>query len=348
MSTNGSSLESRTLETLLGVADWGSHDIPQAPSMDWIDDPDTSTLASLLEVADRGRYGRATRGVPWRRGHELAIVGWGGVFDRSGRRVTITAGPMQSYVQTHRSVNIAADETFVCDQDLSITVGAPPADEESDTGTSSDGSDTGTTTDEALAGVAWGNETVRVGGDMHWKYHDRKLTVHGAVNRVWLGGITRFVGMEGIICAGAFVRTLAGLSTTLGAVASGDVYGGCVRTSGARTVIAGLNYRSMDSGAWSCGTYSRLTSSTIVPVAPSPNAAAASMLAKAAKVGLGVMPFADIALGMLGLLLMPLKLLWALINKARGIPPKPPTVAPRMLTRTVGAGTAVTTSEVHT
>lgn len=339
MSTGGSDLESKTVDSLRELADWSKHYTPPASSAEWTDDPSSSTLASLLEIADRGRYGHARHGLPWTRGQKLEITGWGGVFDRSRRRVTIAAGPMTSSVTTHRSVDIAGDDTLVCDQDLAITVGAPPTDDESDTET---------TPNEALADVAWGNDTVRVNGDMHWKYHDRSMTIHGTVNRVWLGGITRIVGMEGIICAGAFARTLAGASVTLAALAAGDVYGGCARTSAARTAVAGFGYRSMDSGNWASGAYTRTTSITLVPVASSPNAIQKSLKSKAAKVGLAVCPHFEIVAGVLGLAAAPFQILWGLIQKARGVEKKPPAIAPRMLTRTVGTASAVTTSEVHT
>ena len=340
---SGSGLDRKTMESLDSLADWSRYDLPVVWSSPWEDDGDT-TLSSLLAVADRGKYGVAKKGVPWESGHKLDIQGWGGVFNRERSRVVISPGPHQTYVQTNRTIDIGEDDSFTADGDVAVSIFGPPETEVNEDGTS-------TPLDTAIADTQWGKEELVVNGDMTWRFHEKKINMTaGGVNRIWLGGITRFIGMEGIICAGAHSRILAGAAVTMAGLASGDVYGGCARSAGVRLYLAGLGYRSMDVGEWMTASYIRQGNTTLVPAvgSTSPNMVKSSMASKAARIAAGVLPFVDILGGLAGLAMMPLMLLLALVNKLRGKPPKPVAAAPRVFNRTVGGSTVVRNSQLVT
>ena len=332
-----------TTKSLRSLADWGQYGLPAVESSPWQDDGET-TLSSLLAVADRGQYALAKNGVPWESGHTLEIKGWGGVFSRERSRVMISPGPHQTHVQTNRTIDIDEDYSFTADRDVAISISGPP-----ETAVNEDG--TSTPLDAAIVDTQWGKDELVVNGDMTWEFHDHNINIiGGGVNRVWHGGITRLVGMEGIICAGAYARIVAGAAMTMAAVASGDVYGGCVRTSGARLHLAGFGYRSMDVGEWMMASYIRQGNTTLVPAvgSTSPNMVRRSMASKAARIAFGILPFADILHGVLGLALLPFRLLLALVNKVRKKPRKPVDVAPRVFNRTVGAAVIVRNSQLVT
>ena len=162
----------------------------------------------------------------------------------------------------------------------------------------------------------------------------------GTINKTWNGGVVRLAGMEGVICGGAFLRVYAGPSMHIVALNSGDVYGGAGRTSAARVNIAGIGYRSCDSGsAWTAGVYVRNTNFTIEPAlgTPSQQPIRKSLAGKMGKIALAVCPFAEIGFGLASVLVAPIGLILAAVNKLRKKPPgRPPATEPRSRFRSVG------------
>ena len=178
-------------------------------------------------------------------------------------------------------------------------------------------------------------------GQAKMEFHERTTLMTGTIERIWNGGVTRMTGMEGIICAGAFLRAFGGPSLHVTALASGDVYGGVARVSALRLNMAGLGYRSSDSGVqWATGVYIRSTNFTIEPAlgTPSQTPMKKSWASKIGKILFGICPFFEILSGVFSLLvLMPLGLIVALINKLRRKPPKPPVpTVPRTRMRVAG------------
>ena len=47
-------------------------------------------------------------------------------------------------------------------------------------------------------------DSLDVNGDMDWEFHEKLTIMSGTVNRLWHNGVTRYVGMEGIICGEAY------------------------------------------------------------------------------------------------------------------------------------------------
>ena len=176
------------------------------------------------------------------------------------------------------------------------------------------------------------------------QFHERTTLMTGKIEKIWNGGVARMAGMEGVICAGAFLRAFGGPSLHVTALASGDVYGGVARVSALRLNMAGIGYRSCDSGVqWATGVYIRSTNFTIEPAMTSPSQIPVkkSWAGKIAKILAGLCPFYEIISGvvsaLVSLLLLPFVLLMMLINKLRNKPPKPPPATiPRTRTRVAG------------
>ena len=176
-------------------------------------------------------------------------------------------------------------------------------------------------------------------------FHERTTMMSGTVNKTWNGGVVRMAGMEGIICGGVFLRVYAGPSMHIVALNSGDVYGGGGRVSAARVNIAGIGYRSCDSGSvWAAGAYIRNTNFTIEPAlgTPSTQPLRKSLAGKMGKLALSVCPFMEIGFGMASLALAPIFLAIAVVDRLRKKPKRPPPAAePRSRFRTIGLSNQV-------
>ena len=277
-----------------------------------------------------GRTGKKAGDVPvevgpWgSTGYELTIMGQGGWRSLERHRNAMILRSWANYVREHRKLTISGDSHLECSlgslfvkvkRDVDPELGLDHA-------------------REPYAGTAWGRDELVVSGDVEWKCKARTTLLSGSVERSWTGSVSRMVGMEGIICGGAFARTFAGVASTMSPLASGDVYGGCARVAGVRVYLGGLGYRSADASMWNMGLYSKSAAIIVEPAigSPSQNAAKKSMGAKALKLLESACPLIDIGAGLVKLGIA----IGTMIAARRGWKPKPPNVAPRMRTRNVG------------
>ena len=275
----------------------------------------SNTLESLLAFADMPASEFASKGTPWEPGHQIQITGRGGMRSYDKRRVTIARSSYQSHVAGRRDEVIEGDYNLTVDGDHSVSV--------------------------------LSTDSLDVNGDMDWEFHEKLTIMSGTVNRLWHNGVTRYVGMEGIICGGAFSKTFAAGSATICAVASGDVYGGCARVSASRLYIAGMNYRSAEAAIWQTGAYVRNTFVTLEPIIGSPaDTKPESGIARmAAKLAMWTCPFLEIGAGVA---MFPVGIAMAIKGLVAKKPPKPPSGAPRLRQRTVGVESRSRASEIST
>lgn len=315
-----------------------------------------TTLDALLAVADDNDEELKEKGTPWEPGHEIQIVGWGGIYSRDNRRITIVPGIYQSNVAHARNLDVSGNYTLNIDKSLSISInkiggggegdgGADAASEDTGEGAGEEGNE-GSGGEEAQAppspydppSMSAGHDEMTVHGNLDWHVGGGKETkMHGHLVRDWSGGITRFIGMEGIICGGAFAKTFMGLSATMSGLQSGDVYGGCVRTSLTRIYITSMHYRSADAAMWNVGLMVRNAHSVIEPAARSQAQStpeSQNMRKLLAKLTLGACPFFEIGFGLF------VGLPTGLVSMVRGLykktPKQPPSGPPRIRHRSVG------------
>ena len=268
------------------------------------------TLDALIAVADYSSEQLKTAGVPWLRKHQLDIVATGGLRSRDRRRVTVVPGSYFSAARKDVSTKVAGDDSSRFDHDLAASIG--------------------------------GEDKLVVARGASIELGERMTTATGTINRVWTGAITRLVGMEGIICGGAYGQILGGMSATVAAVVSGDVYGGCARVAGVRSYLAALGYRSADGPvSWALGAYVRKTAFVIEPIVGSPGREApdkgAARIGKLMlKIGGGVCPFVEIGAGLVSLVALVPLLIAGAVRKKMGKVKKPPPMLPRTRARTCG------------
>ena len=259
---------------------------------------------------------------PWKDGHQLEITARGGLYNLERRRVTVAAKAYHSRVRKNRHMHVSGDYTATVDGDASVTIapGNVPV-------------------------TSPGLEKLTVNGAATMEFGERRTILTGTVNRVWTGPIKRMIGMEGVICGGAFARIHAGPAMTVAALISGDVYGGAARVAGARIHVAGLGYRSADSATWAMGAYIRSTNFTIEPeVGTTTQTPESKMSEKIGRIAMGLCPFLEIGLG---LLMLPIGIVSMLVSKIRRRQPKPPTGPPRV--RTInGIAMTSTGALIHT
>ena len=163
----------------------------------------------------------------------------------------------------------------------------------------------------------------------------------GTLTRRFLGGFIKAAPMEGVICGGAFVRTIGGPSANLSGLATGDVYGGAARAALSRTRIALVHYRAAHFAAWFSVFHGRTANFVITPIVStrqqeSRSGAARKLarLSKALNVARMFCPLLDIASGVIGLVGgLGFGLFKLIRNKIKGKPPPPPTeTVPRVRT----------------
>ena len=206
-----------------------------------------------------------------------------------------------------------------------------------------------TTDGDATLDVKNGTDRLDVEGEASIEFRDRTLRMSGTIERHWSGPITRMAGMEGVICGGAYTKVHAGPVMTVAALATGDVYGACARFAGARVHVAGLHYRAAKVVMWNTGAYLRSAATVVEPLIGSPGAGgpAKSFAAKAARILKGVsavVPFVDIAVGVLSL---PVGIAMLIANKIRKKEEPPPSGPPRVRMRN-GVRVSNTGLEIHT
>lgn len=209
---------------------------------------------------------------------------------------------------------------------------------------------------DGLENVTWGRSRLNVAGKAHFHTRERMTMLAGINNRyerVWNGAIMRLAGMEGVICAGFYMRILFPISMTLSAICSGDVYGGSVRASMVRLNMAGMGYRSVEACAWATGLHHQSTGFTIEPIlgTPTQHQPAKNIFRKIGRLMMALCPFLDLAVGVFSflfqLLRAPFDAAMAGYNKLRGIKkkPKPPSGPPRSRIRT--AGVTIKGANIH-
>ena len=333
-----------------------------------------STLESLISVAGRGETLRDAQSpvAPWEQGQVLQIHTSGGARSEEKHRITIVPHNYVSLVTKNTNVDVENDYRIIVDGGMSVKIPATPL----PGGSEDDGNGNGASGNGAPGGgvpggggpggnapggnapggdnapgddnvvpapppLSLGLDKLVVKGNADYTFGERKTTVGGggAVHRHWTGPMVRMAGMEGVICGGLYIRVITGPSMTVAALASGDVYGGAARASGARVHAAVFNYRSAEGAAWACGAYVRAAQFTIVPAigSPSQGKPASRLGMKIAKLLIMSNPVTEILFGVLQLLILPFLLIWKTIQWVRGIK-KPPLPAgpPRTLQRTAG------------
>ena len=334
----------------------------------------TTMLSSLIATADASADSLASDPVPWRSGHALRIAANGGLYDRQRQHVMIAASKYSSYRAKNLAVNVTQDCNLTVDGNITLLVrqNLPPTSKStasasgsgsasasssaSGSGSASasgsgSSSSSGSSSDspsplDGLEGVAWGDDKLAVTGNADFKVHERMTLLTGIntrYERVWNGAIMRMAGMEGVICAGFYLRIIMPISATISALCTGDVYGGSARASLVRVNLAGLGYRSVEACVWAIGFYYRSTAFTIEPIigTPTQHQPAKNIFRKIGRLMLALCPFLDLAVGAFSffyqLLKTPFDLIYAGVRKALGVKKaKPPAGPPRSRVRTMG------------
>ena len=261
-------------------------------------------LLPFLEKGDGEADGAANgEAAPWHGSDRLQVSAAGGLVQRE-RCTAILARAYTDTVSADSRTEVGTDCERRVDGDVSLRV------EE-------------------------GADALSVDGEAAIEFDERMVTMSGMVEREWKGAITRMAGMEGVICGGAYTKVYAGGAMTVCAVATGDVYGACARFAGARVNVAGLHYRAARVAMWRAGAYVRSAGVVIEPLigSPSQNGPAKSFAQKAARILKGVsavLPFVDIAVGILAL---PVGVVMLIANIVRKKNPEPPSGPPRLRIR---------------
>ena len=264
---------------------------------------------------------------PWEPGHQIQIQSQGGIINKERRRYTIVGhGEYHHHVAKHRDVTVHTGQRLTYSKSQTVVLKPPK--------------------DTAGLSADWGKDSLEVEGDARIESHSRTLMMSGLVSRRWDGGVVRLASMEGVICAGAYSRTLAGGSANLSPLCSGDVYGGVARVSINRSMLAVLHYRANAAAAWACGIYVRTANFVVEPMvsapsSPGPKGRIMEKLARLNKVADAarmVLPPLDILMGVLTAVPM---LVWGLGRGAYSmIKPAPiqvpPAGPPRVHNRMVG------------
>ena len=193
-------------------------------------------------------------------------------------------------------------------------------------------------------------------GDAQISFQSRTLMMNGTLSRRYNAGFIKAASMEGVVCAGVFVRTVAGPALTMSALATADVYGGALRVAAVRTMLASMHYRANAGAAWASLFYARSATFLIEPLVSvrtnSPQGNAAAKLARLSKV-LGVArmvcPLLDIACGVGAFAVGAGSGLYALARRAvKGKAAPPPVVAtPRVHVRNYGLCSETASSILH-
>ena len=199
---------------------------------------------------------------------------------------------------------------------------------------------------EGAGDVPYGENVLEVADEAEIRFKSRTTMMSGVLERTYKGGFIKAAPMEGVMCAGAFTRVIAGPSATASALASSDVYGASAKTAAVRIQMALMHYRACAGAARTHALYVRNATFAIEPIvsvhAQTQQGAAAAKLARLGKV-LGVAkmfcPLLDIACGLAGFVAGMGAGLFGLIRRAiKGPKPPPPQVTtPRIHVRNCGA-----------
>ena len=328
------------------------------PYIDTIDDDnvakwspaEATMLSSLIAMADKDRdlYEDDGSKVPWRVGHALKVAATGGLYDRQRRHVMIAADRYSGYRAKNSAVNVTEDCNLQVDGNITMVVrqnlpaSASTSSSSASSSASGSSSSSGSSPLDGLEGVAWGQHRLAVTGNATYRANDRTTLLsglHTRYERVWNGSIMRIAGMEGVICAGFYLRTIMPISATISALVSGDVYGVSGRASLVRVNLAGMGYRSVEACAWAIGFYYRSTAFTIEPIigTPTQHQPTKNILRKIGRLMLALCPFLDLLAGLAAFFIGgPYNLIKGGINKLRGKKKTPQAGPPRVRVRNVG------------
>ena len=286
--------------------------------MDASERAELKPIEALLPFLDRSDGESEPQGVPWHGDDRLRIAAHGGLVSRERHTAVLAREAYTDSVAGDARMRVSGDYERNIDED-------------------------------ALLEVENGADTIDVEGDAAIEFDERMVRMSGTIQRTWTGPITRMAGMEGVICGGAYTKVHAAPSMTVCALTTGDVYGACVRFAGARVHVAGLHYRAAKAATWSTGAYVRSAATVVEPLigSPSQNGPAKSLAGKAARImnlAGAVLPFVDIAMGVVALPVGIAMLIAGIVRKKQPVPPSgPPRVRMRNGMRVVNAGL-----ELHT
>ena len=325
-----------------------------------------SRLDSLLEYVPNRQKNWDTN--PWQKGHTLQIFSLGGAESLDRERIAIVGRKgFTSYVAGNREI-MTDSQSLVCEGSSTIQIKKfdapassefPEEDEVADE--NEDGEDaaapeapkkpgstlpdlsnkpegnllgrTEKTLPDPHAGLDWGRDELHVEGDAVIRFNSRTFMVKGTFERAWRGGVVRLASMEGVIAGGFYTRAIGGPSLALSGIMTSDVYGGAVKVSACRLLMAGIHYRAAKAAAWACGVYIRRVPFTIEPTHQAAQAPirqgmwgkldrlwAASK--KAIKIARYVFPVADIAWGLGNILAIPIAMIISKIRKKPIVDPE--------------------------
>lgn len=333
-------------------------DDPTTPSSDikpkWTSSEDT-ILRSLIAVGIDDPD--ASKSQPWQPGHELLFSGYGGQRSLERRRVSVASKSYTNYVTGNLDIMVSGNVSHKFETGASsVTISPPPpppSPPESDDEANEPETES-TTNNEPVrlledAPVVEGLDRLHAKGAADLFIKNRQILMSGTVDRMWRGGITKFCGMEGVICGGLSLVTHAGPSLQMSLISSGDVYGGSARVSAARINIAAMTYRSGDGMVWAMGYWGRFADFVIIPPVGTPGKPAAQWKTRGAwamKVIGAALPFVDILCGLLSILLLIATLVYALLMKSKVLRAFKTKIGMRMKTLVAAVKTQMSSSDV--
>jgi len=295
-----------------------------------------STRGALAERSpmEDGWGGWSDEGTPpWHPQSMFDLAASGGVHIREKHRETIAGQMYQRHVAGDQKVDVGGDSNLRVRGSHMVLMQSEEA--------SPFGGD--------MPITKYGPDTLHVKGDAEWHAGEKTTLGAGNVERHWLGGIVRMIGMEGVICGGVFLKTFTGVSTTIAPLASGDVYGGAAHTAGVRVRgSAPMGYRSTELAAWACNYYRRACVAMTEPAEGTPaKNPRTGKGEKALRLAMGMNPLFDIGMGLAGAVAGLAGLAKSAYNKLndRKEEPEGNTGAPRTLVRTVGGIQQIRTTE---
>lgn len=279
---------------------------------------------------------------PWTSGQHLKIRAQGilASHDEVRRRIVGrdgNTGTFRSQVTGSRAVRTKILERH-CDGTRNVFVGSPQGAPRSEDAT------------------APGSDTLDVHDDARLRHGNRILLMNGTLRRTHKGGMIKAASMEGVMCAGTFVRVLAGPSATVSPLGTADTYGGSARIAATRANIAALHYRSCAGASYAYAALIQNAGFIIEPLtspaAKTPKGKAAEKMARLAKVAGAarmVCPMLDIGAGVVGAGVGIGVGAFKLIRRAvKGPAPRPPVAtAPRIHNKNHGLSCDMVSSILH-
>ena len=267
------------------------------------DAADPSPVEALLPFLEQREEAAGPEGDPWCGDDRLQVAAAGGLVQRE-RNTAVLARAYTDTVAGSSRTAVGGDRARTIEGNASLD-------------------------------IEGGTDALDVEGEAAIDFDERMVRMSGTIEREWTGAITRMAGMEGVICGGAWTKVHAGPAMTVSALVTGDVYGACARFAGARVHVAGLHYRAARAAMWRTGAYVRSTAVVVEPLigSPSQEAPAKSLARKAARIMKGVsavLPFVDIAAGIVAL---PVGIAMLIANTVRKKTPEPPAGPPRVRMR---------------